>query len=107
MAGGPAVREAKLVVLDTSHFGQWVRDANSRRADDRRRAGAFGDALDRAGWVCTFGVEHVAEIHGHADPEVRANRLAFIRSMPMGGQARDEAGIDRARSARWIVVPCH
>lgn len=88
------MQEAKLLVLDTSHFGQWVRDACSRRADDRRRASAFGDALDRAGWVCAFGFEHIAEIHGHADPDVRTNRLTFIRAMPLIAYVRARHGLE-------------
>ncbi|MGH1573232.1 hypothetical protein ACRAWG_24405 [Methylobacterium sp. P31] len=71
------------MVLDTSHFGQWVKDANSRRADDRRRAAAFRECLEREGWICAFSHEHLAEIYAHADPDVRASRLTYLRSIPL------------------------
>lgn len=74
---------SKLLVLDTSHFGQWVKDASSRRAEDRRRAADFKERLEGGGWICAFSHEHLAEIYAHADPDVRANRLAHLRSMPL------------------------
>lgn len=82
------------LALDSSHLGQFVRDLNSRRADEQRRASEFEQLLDAGGWVLALCHHHLAEIYTHADAAVRRERLAYIRSLPIVGYVRASGGLE-------------
>ncbi|KQP29475.1 hypothetical protein ASF27_20145 [Methylobacterium sp. Leaf102] len=82
----------KLLVLDSSHLGQFVKDLNSRRADERRRASDFQGLLDAGNWILALSYHHLAEIYTHADAAVRGERLAYIRSRPVVAYVRAGRG---------------
>lgn len=92
MEDASRIRTLKLLVLDSSRLGQFIKDLNSRRADERRRASDFQGRLDAGSWVLAFSYHHLAEIYTHADAAVRDERLEYLRSRPVVAYVRAGLG---------------
>jgi hypothetical protein len=84
----------KFVALDSSHLGAVARDMFSKDKVRQRRAAKFQRAFDSSGCVLALCWHHVQELLSYRDDVVRAQRMEFIKSLPIvaginsfGGQA--------------------
>lgn len=73
----------RLVALDTSLLSAVARDAFSRLPGQREHASAFVNSLGKLGCVVLLCWHHIEEQIAYHDPKVVADRLAFIRSLPL------------------------
>ena len=84
IAAKPAIlSRPRLVPLDTSLLSAIARDKFSRLPEKRERASIFASTLGDLGCVVLLCWHHVEELIAHNDPKVVADRLAFIRSLPL------------------------
>jgi hypothetical protein len=79
----PIPSRPRLVALDTALLSAISRDAASRLSERREQASAFADAFGKLGIVIFLCWHHMEELIAHRDPKVIADRLAFIRSLPL------------------------
>jgi hypothetical protein len=84
----------KFVALDSSHLGAVARDKASQCETPRRRAAAFERAFEASGSVLLLCWHHVQELLSHRDDEVVAQRVTFIKSVPMVAFVRSFTGDD-------------
>lgn len=68
----------RYIALDTSHLGQWAKDATSRNAAARKSAQDFESWLLASGFVPLICLHHIQELAGHGDPHVVLRRFRFL-----------------------------
>ena len=73
----------KFVALDSSHLGAVARDIFSKDKVRQRRAAEFQRAFDSSGSVLALCWHHVQELLSYGDEVVRAQRMDFIKSLPI------------------------
>jgi len=73
----------KFVALDSSHLGAVARDKYAKDGALRQRAAAFERAFDASGSILLLSWLHIQELLSHHNRDVVAQRVAFIRSLPM------------------------
>jgi hypothetical protein len=84
----------KFVALDSSHLGAVARDMFSKDKVRQRRAAEFQRTFDSSGCILALCWHHFQELLSYRDDVVRAQRMEFIKSLPIvaginsfGGQA--------------------
>jgi hypothetical protein len=73
----------KFVALDTSQLGAAARDMFSKDKVRQKRATEFQRAFDSSGSVLALCWHHVQELLSYGDDVVRAQRMDFIKSLPV------------------------
>lgn len=80
---GEGLVRAKFVALDTSHLCKLIQDRFERNSHKRNAAKAFEASLLEHGYVLFLCWHHFAELLTHGDQAVVAERIAYIRDLPM------------------------
>lgn len=73
----------KIIALDSSHLGWLAADAGCSETSRRCRAAEFRTKLDDCGGVLVLCWHHIEELLLHDDEAVVAERVAFLRSLPL------------------------
>src|SRR5258708_40153040 len=73
----------RFVTLDSSHLAAVAGDKVSKGETQRQGAAAFERAFDASGSVLLLCWHHIQELLSHRDVDVVAQRVAFIKSLPM------------------------
>lgn len=71
----------KTVALDSSQWGDLIRDANSSELHLRREARIFAKSLLEKGYRILFSFHHLLELLAYENSEVVSERLRFIRDI--------------------------
>jgi hypothetical protein len=80
---GEGLVRAKFVALDTSHLCKLIHDRFERNSHKWNAAKAFEASLLEHGYVLFFCWHHFAELLTYGDQAVVAERIAYIRDLPM------------------------
>lgn len=73
----------KFVALDSSHLGAVAADKTSTDHTQQARAKAFEQAFAESGSVLLLCWDHLQELFSHKGEDVAAQRVAYLRSLPM------------------------
>ena len=73
----------KFVALDSSQLGAVTRDIFSKDKVRQKRATEFQRAFDSSGSVLALCWHHVQELLSYGNHVVRAQRMDFIKSLPI------------------------
>lgn len=78
----PLIRP-KFVALDSSHLGAIAGDKASKDSARVNRADAFDQAFMECGSVLLLSWHHFQELLSHRSDEVAAQRVSYLRSIPL------------------------
>jgi hypothetical protein len=73
----------RFVALDTSHLGAVARDLCSKDKARQKRVSEFQQGFDKSGSVLLLCWHHVQELLSYQDEGIRAQRMEFIKSLPI------------------------
>ncbi len=72
----------RLVILDSSHLGQWFADRASDHAAERARATAFEARMEAGGYVPLLCWHHFEELLQHENTLTSKRRVRALHSLP-------------------------
>lgn len=99
-----------ILAIDSSHWAKLTKDALGADASKRRDAYRFVDSLLESGRCILLTFHHVTELLAIDDPELAADRLEFLRSIPflswlsLGEDAFDLGGITDILAAEALCA---
>jgi hypothetical protein len=82
----------KYVALDSSQLGAIARDKCSKDKARQNRATEFARGLDQSGSILLLSWHHLQELFSHHKADVVAQRVEFVRSLPMVASIASIAG---------------
>lgn len=83
-----------FVALDSSHLGDIARDRASIDGERVRVAEEFQRAFDATNNILLVSWHHIQELLSHQDERVIAERVSYLRSMPLIATIRSARGDD-------------
>lgn len=69
----------RLIALDSSHLGGWIRDYHTNDADARTAARRFERWLEENGYIVLVCLHHFGELLRHENESIALTRARFIR----------------------------